>query len=66
MDHIESVLRLHDTFTSRSDVAGGASELIRGRDPDNLPLTFVCYAGGEPLGVDYYRSISNLVYSLDV
>jgi len=64
LDRVESVLRGHDLFTSRHDVAG-ASELLRGRDPDNQPLVFICYAQGETLGPDYYRAIANLVYSLD-
>jgi catechol 2,3-dioxygenase-like lactoylglutathione lyase family enzyme len=66
LDRIESVLRAHDLFTSRSVRAGGVSELISGRDPDNLPLAFVCYADGGPIGTDYYRSITDLVYSLDI
>jgi hypothetical protein len=65
LDRIESLLRARDLFTSRRDVANGASQLIRGRDPDNLPLVFVSYAEGEPIGTDYYRTIANLFYSLD-
>jgi hypothetical protein len=58
------VLRSHNLFTSRRAVAD-ASELLRGRDPDNLPLVFVCYAEGKEIGADYYRTIANLMYSLD-
>jgi hypothetical protein len=64
LDRIESVLRGRDLFTSRHEVAG-ASELLRGRDPDNQPLVFICYAQGETLGPDYYRAIASLVYALD-
>jgi hypothetical protein len=64
LDRIESVLRSHNLFTSRRAVAD-ASELLRGRDPDNLPLVFVCYAEGKEIGADYYRTIANLMYSLD-
>ena len=63
---IESVLRGHDLFTSRRQLANGASELIRGRDPDNLPLVFVRYAEDESFGSDYYRTVANLAHSLDV
>ena len=66
MDRIESVLRSRDQFTSRQQISDGASELLRGRDPDNLPLVFVCYSRDEPLGADYYRTIAQMVYSLDV
>jgi len=39
----------------------GAPELLRGRDPDNLPLVFVCYAKDQALGPHYYRTVANLV-----
>lgn len=64
LNRIESVLRGRDLFTSRHQVAG-TSELLRGRDPDNQPLVFVCYPQDEPLGPDYYQAVANLVYSLD-
>ena len=64
LDRIESVLRERDLFTGRQQIAG-ASELVRGRDPDNLPLVFVCYADEGPLGPDYYQALAGLVYSLD-
>ena len=64
LDRIESVLRGRDLFTARQQIAG-ASELVRGRDPDNLPLVFVCYADDEPLGPHYYQALAGLVYSLD-
>lgn len=65
LDRIESVLRGRDLFTARQQIAGGESELVRGRDPDNLPLVFVCYFEDNPLGPEYYRALANLVYSLD-
>ena len=65
LDRIESVLRGRKLFTARHLVADGTSELIRGRDPDNLPLAFICYAEDKPVGADYYRSVVNLVYALD-
>jgi len=64
LDRIESVLRGRDLFTHRQPVADGAAELLRGRDPDNLPLVFICYQE-EGLGADYYRTVANLVYALD-
>ena len=65
LDRIESLLRGRNLFTARQQIAGGASELVRGRDPDNLPLVFVCYPDDKPLGPDYYRALADLVYSLD-
>lgn len=64
LNRIESVLRTRDRFTDRRHVDQGASELVRGRDPDNLPLVFVCYAQ-ETIGSDYYKTIINLIYSMD-
>jgi catechol 2,3-dioxygenase-like lactoylglutathione lyase family enzyme len=65
LDRIESVLRGRDLFTSRGPVVDGSSELVLGRDPDNLPLVFACYAEVATLGPDYYRRVANLAYSLD-
>jgi hypothetical protein len=65
MDRIESALRDRDLFISRGPIADGASEILRGRDPDNLPLVFVCYAEGTNPGSDYYRKVVELMYSLD-
>jgi hypothetical protein len=64
LDRVESVLQARDRFTERRHVAGGASEIVRGRDPDNLPLTFVYYAA-DTAGTDYYASILTLIYSMD-
>jgi catechol 2,3-dioxygenase-like lactoylglutathione lyase family enzyme len=66
LDRIESVLHAQNHFTSRHSMADGASELLRGRDPDNLPLVFVCYADRKAMGADYYRTIAELFYTLDV
>jgi hypothetical protein len=64
LDRIESFLRGRDLFTDRRPIAEGASDLLRGRDPDNLPLVFVCYAK-DMIGADYYEAAINLFYSLD-
>lgn len=65
VDRIEAVLREHNLFTSRHALHDGASVLLRGRDPDNLPLVFVCYGEGTALGPDFFRTVTNLVYALD-
>ena len=65
LDRIESVLRSRDLFTGRQQIAGGEAEMIRGRDPDNLPLVFMHYAEDRPLTPEYYRTVAGLVYSLD-
>jgi hypothetical protein len=65
LDRIESVLRTRNLFTSRRPIAEAASELLNGRDPDNLPLAFIYYAEGRTIGPDYYRTVASLFYSLD-
>jgi catechol 2,3-dioxygenase-like lactoylglutathione lyase family enzyme len=64
LDRIEAMLRGRDLFTARQSMADGASDLLRGRDPDNLPLVFVCYAR-ESLGAEYYKTFTTLIYSMD-
>ena len=64
LDRIEAVLRSGDRFTQRRQIDGAASELIRGRDPDNLPLVFVSYAT-DTVGPEYYRTIISLIYAMD-
>jgi catechol 2,3-dioxygenase-like lactoylglutathione lyase family enzyme len=65
LDRIESVLHRRDLFTSRRSMADGASDLLNGRDPDNLPVVFVCYREGATIGPDYYRTVIDLFYTLD-
>jgi catechol 2,3-dioxygenase-like lactoylglutathione lyase family enzyme len=65
LERIELVLRGRGLLTSRRQIANGVSELLLGRDPDNLPLAFVCYADDKTPGADYYRAVANLVYSQD-
>jgi catechol 2,3-dioxygenase-like lactoylglutathione lyase family enzyme len=65
LDRIEAVLRQHNCFTYRRLIGGGASDLILGRDPDNLPLLFVCYSEDQMFGPDYYEAIADLTYALD-
>jgi catechol 2,3-dioxygenase-like lactoylglutathione lyase family enzyme len=64
LDRIESVLRSRDRFTDRRHIDEDAAELVRGRDPDNLPLVFVCYST-DTVGPDYYRTIISMIYSID-
>jgi hypothetical protein len=64
LDRIETTLRSQDHFTDRRNIDDGSSELLRGRDPDNLPLVFVSYAT-DTVGPEYYRSIVNMIYSMD-
>ena len=64
LDRIESFLRSRDLFTDRRHIDDGASDILRGRDPDNLPLAFVTY-GKDTIGSEYYESVISLFYSMD-
>jgi hypothetical protein len=64
LDRIESFLRDRDLFTDRRQIADGASDLMRGRDPDNLPLAFVSYVK-DTIGPEYYESVISIFYSMD-
>jgi hypothetical protein len=66
LDRIESVLRSRDLFSSRGHVADRPAELLRGRDPDNMPLVFVCYPGDETFGHEYFQEVARLAYALDI
>ncbi len=65
LNRIESVLRGRDLFTSRGQIENGTSDVLLGRDPDNSPLAFVCYAEDKVPGPDYFRTVASLVYSQD-
>jgi hypothetical protein len=64
LDRIESFLRSRDLFTARRNSADNASDFVIGRDPDNLPLVFVSYST-DTVGPEYYKTIVNLIYSMD-
>jgi hypothetical protein len=66
LDRIETALRDHGGFTRRWKMTEGPSELLSGRDPDNLPVVFVAYDENKGLGPDYYRKVADMAYSLDV
>ena len=65
LDRVETLLREQDRFTSRREIVEGVSDLLFGRDPDNLPLAFVSYSAGVAPSSDYYRTVADFVYSLD-
>jgi catechol 2,3-dioxygenase-like lactoylglutathione lyase family enzyme len=67
LDRIEDRLRALSAFTSRQvlDPENGF-ELVRGHDPDRLPLIFVAAAaGGVAILDDYHRALSQL-FAIDV
>jgi catechol-2,3-dioxygenase len=66
LDRIETVLRDHGGFTRRWKGTEGTSELVTGRDPDNLPLAFGSYDKSQVLWKEYYQAIIGLLHSLDV
>jgi hypothetical protein len=66
LDRIDAVLHDYGCFSSRRTMADGAPEMVRGRDPDNLPLVFVSDDENRTLSTEYYLAVADLVHSLDV
>jgi hypothetical protein len=71
MHRVERVLRERTLPASRYDFADGDLEVLRGRDPDNLPLIFVspdaeARFNSAQIDPGYYLRLVNLAYSLDV
>ena len=66
LDRIDAVLHDYGCFSSRRTMADGAPEMVRGRDPDNLPLVFVSDDEKRTLSTEYYLAVVDLVHSLDV
>ena len=65
LDRVESVLRHDQLFTGRRSIDGGVAQMVLGRDPDNLPLAFISFADGATPDAEYYRTVAELIYSLD-
>ena len=65
LDRVEQRLRALSAFQDRQlHGDDGRVRMVRGHDPDRLPLSFVTYE--PPLTSDEYRSVLSLVYSWDV
>ena len=65
LERVEGRLKALSTFQDRRQHGqNGRVQLVRGHDPDRLPLTFMSYE--PPLTSDEYRSVLPLIYTWDV
>jgi catechol 2,3-dioxygenase-like lactoylglutathione lyase family enzyme len=65
LDRVEGQLKSMSAFQDRQQHGeDGRVQLVRGHDPDRLPLTFMSYQ--PPLTGDEYRSVLSLVYTWDL
>ena len=67
LDHVEERLRSLGAFLARQRLdEEDPLEIVRGHDPDGLPLVFLTYDGLASLGQDHYRHVVMNMYGLDV
>jgi len=65
LDRVEERLTARSAFQDRQQHGeGGRVQLVRGHDPDRLPLAFMSYE--PPLSSDEYRGVLSLIYSWDL
>ncbi len=67
LDRVEERLRARDAFRDRqSPDATGYLELLRGHDPDRLPLSFVAYEPGTTMSRQTYEQALETMYAVDL
>jgi catechol 2,3-dioxygenase-like lactoylglutathione lyase family enzyme len=66
LDHVEERLRAFGTLLTRQLVGGEQIEIVRGHDPDGLPLVFLTFDGFDVLPKDHYRHVAMNMYGLDI
>jgi hypothetical protein len=67
LDRVEERLKALDALRDRRQIGeGGRLELVRGHDPDRLPLGFVSHDPNHPPTGAEYRSVSALIYGWDL
>jgi len=65
LNRVEGRLRARSAFQDRQQHGkDGRVRLVRGHDPDRLPLAFMSYE--PPLSRDEYRSVLSFIYSWDL
>jgi catechol 2,3-dioxygenase-like lactoylglutathione lyase family enzyme len=65
LDRVEAGLRSRSAFQDRQRCGqSGRVQLVRGHDPDRLPLGFLSYE--PPLTADDYREMLRRIYSWDL
>ena len=67
LDHVQERLETFGAFRDRQVFSEASKvEMVRGYDPDRLPVNFVAYQTGNPIEPDDYFRAASLMYSVDV
>lgn len=67
LDQVEERLRASGAFLARQTVSDDeAFDIVRGQDPDGLPIVFLSHEGIESLNEDHYRHVAMNMYGLDI
>jgi hypothetical protein len=63
LSRVEQRLRALDAFRDRREAEN--FEIVRGHDPDRLPLTFLAHRAGRTMSAADYQDASAIMYSAD-
>ena len=66
LDRVEARLRAHDAFRSRRPLPDNSGEFVHGHDPDRLALVFLAYDSEPDLSPEHFRSLTELMFALDM
>jgi catechol 2,3-dioxygenase-like lactoylglutathione lyase family enzyme len=67
LDRVEARLRDRGALVRRQRLPEEPPfEIVRGHDPDGLPLLFLTYEGFDQLPADHYGQVAMNMYSLDL
>jgi catechol 2,3-dioxygenase-like lactoylglutathione lyase family enzyme len=67
LDRVEERLRALNAFRDRLGIGDGAKfEVVRGYDPDRLPMTFVAFEVGSAMSPDDYLGAMAQMYDVDI
>ncbi len=67
LDQLEARLRALGAFRDRQQIGDAAKfEILRGYDPDRLPMTFVTYGSLDAMSADDYLHAMSEMYGVDI
>jgi catechol 2,3-dioxygenase-like lactoylglutathione lyase family enzyme len=67
LDSVADRLEAAEALVSRSPLQEAEHfDVVTGRDPDGLPLTFITYETDQPLDADHFRHVALHMYGVDL
>jgi hypothetical protein len=67
LDRVEGRLRALDGFRDRKNIGTSPDfEILRGYDPDRLPMAFVTFDSGNAISADDYLEAMTEMYGVDI